>query len=163
MRAKFPYKKRRKRVGFGIGSGHGKTATRGQKGQRSRSGAPKRPGFEGGQNPLYRRLPKRGFNNAAFHTAYAVVNLHRVAAMEEIEITPESLRARGVIKKNLPVKILGAGDLQKAITVKAHRFSGSAKEKGKDPAPRTEGVKPERPEEGDDKPREENPKSEGGS
>lgn len=129
MRAKFPYKKRRKRIGFGIGSGHGKTATRGQKGQRSRSGAPKRPGFEGGQNPLYRRLPKRGFNNAAFHSQYAVVNLGRLAETDEKEITPESLRAKGLIKKNLPVKILGTGDIKKAVTIKAHRFSGQAKEK----------------------------------
>lgn len=129
MRAKFPYKKRRKRIGFGIGSGHGKTATRGQKGQRSRSGAPKRPGFEGGQNPLYRRLPKRGFNNAAFRTAYAVINLERLAETDEKEITPESLRAQGLVKKNLPVKVLGTGDIKKAVTIKAHRFSGQAKEK----------------------------------
>lgn len=129
MRSKFPYKKRKKRVGFGIGSGHGKTATRGQKGQRSRSGYTKHAGFEGGQNPLYRRLPKRGFNNAEFTQRYAVINLDRLAAIEDKEISPETLRAQGLIKKNLPLKVLGSGDLKKAVTVKAHSFSGTAKAK----------------------------------
>jgi large subunit ribosomal protein L15 len=129
MRAKKPYKKKRKRVGFGIGSGHGKTATRGQKGQNSRSGVSQRRGWEGGQTPLYRRLPKRGFNNAEFRTEYSVVNLDRLASLQEKEVSPELLHARGVVKKNRPVKILGVGELQKAMTVKAHRFSGAAKEK----------------------------------
>ncbi len=129
MRSKFPYKKRKKRVGRGIGSGHGKTSTRGQKGQRSRSGYTMHAGFEGGQNPLYRRLPKRGFNNAEFTQRYAVVNLERLASLEEKEISPETLRAQGLIKKNLPLKVLGSGELKKALTVKAHRFSDSAKAK----------------------------------
>ena len=105
MRAKFPHKKRRKRIGFGIGSGHGKTATRGQKGQKSRSGVSMRRGFEGGQTPLYRRLPKRGFNNEEFRTEYAIVNLDRLCLLEEKEISPEVLRARGIVKKNGLVKI----------------------------------------------------------
>ncbi len=129
MRAKFPYKKKRKRIGFGIGSGHGKTATRGQKGQRSRSGAHLRPGFEGGQNPLYRRLPKRGFSNAAFATRYEIVNLDRIAALEEKEISPEILKARGVVKTRALLKVLGTGEIKKAVTVRAHRFSESAKQK----------------------------------
>ena len=129
MRAKFPYKKRRKRVGRGIGSGHGKTSTRGQKGQRSRSGYSSRAGFEGGQNPLYRRLPKRGFNNADFTKRYAIVNLKWLQGLDVQEITPEILKSRGFIKKPYKgIKILGSGTLTKALTVKAHRFSESAKE-----------------------------------
>lgn len=129
MRAKFPYKKRRKRVGRGIGSGHGKTSTRGQKGQRSRSGYSSRAGFEGGQNPLYRRLPKRGFNNADFTKRYAIVNLKLLEGLDVQEITPEILKSRGVVKKAYKgIKILGTGKLTKALTVKAHRFSESAKE-----------------------------------
>lgn len=129
MRAKYPHSKRKKRVGCGIGSGHGKTATRGQKGQRSRSGYTKHAGFEGGQNPLYRRLPKRGFNNAEFTQRYSVINLDRIASFEGGEVSPETLFAQGVIKKRLPLKVLGSGDLKKAVTVKAHRFSGAAKAK----------------------------------
>ena len=130
MRAKFPYKKRRKRLGCGIGSGHGKTSTKGHKGQRARSGFSLKRGFEGGQNPLYRRLPKRGFNNAAFHENYNIVNVESFAALEEKEICPEVLAARGLIKKSgWKVKILGTGDVKKALTVKAHRFSESAKSK----------------------------------
>ncbi len=129
MRAKFPYKKKRKRIGFGPGSGHGKTATRGQKGQLSRSGVSQRGGWEGGQNPLYRRLPKRGFNNADFRTSYAVVNLQTLANVSSQEISPETLRAQGIVKKNLPVKILGSGEIKKAVTIKAHQFSASAKQK----------------------------------
>lgn len=130
MRAKFPYEKKKKRLGCGIGSGHGKTSTKGHKGQRARSGFSLRPGFEGGQNPLYRRLPKRGFNNAAFRREYEIVNLERIAALDEKEITPETLLAHGVIKKlRIGVKVLGEGEVKKAITVKAHRFSESAKAK----------------------------------
>ena len=130
MRAKFPYKKRRKRLGCGVGSGHGKTSTKGHKGQRARSGFSLRPGFEGGQNPLYRRLPKRGFNNNAFREAYAIVNLSSVAGLEEKEVSPETLLSRGVIKKlGRGLKILGTGEIKKAITIKAHRFSESAKAK----------------------------------
>jgi large subunit ribosomal protein L15 len=130
MKAKRPYAKRRKRLGCGIGSGHGKTSTRGHKGQRSRSGYSRRAGFEGGQNPLYRRLPKRGFNNAEFRKEFAIVNLDRLAALGEKEISPELLASRGVIKdKEAQVKILGNGEIKEALTVKAHKFSGSAKSK----------------------------------
>jgi large subunit ribosomal protein L15 len=129
MKAKFPYKKRRKRVGFGIGSGHGKTATRGQKGQNSRSGVSQRRGWEGGQTPLYRRLPKRGFNNAEFRTEYSVVNLDRLSLLGEKEVSPEVLRAKGIVTRKGLIKILGTGEIRKAVTVKAHRFSETAKAK----------------------------------
>lgn len=130
MKAKFPYKKRRKRIGFGIGSGHGKTATKGHKGQRARSGKQVRQGFEGGQNPLYRRLPKRGFNRAAFRKLYAIVNLETLAKLDEKEITPELLKARGIIKElHAGLKVLGNGEIKDARVVKAHLFSASAKEK----------------------------------
>lgn len=130
MRAKFPHKKRRKRIGCGIGSGHGKTSTKGHKGQNARSGVSQRVGFEGGQNPLYRRLPKRGFNNADFRTEYVPVNLDRIAALDLKEVSPESLRASGLIRKGGErLKVLGRGELKKALVVKAHAFSGSAKEK----------------------------------
>jgi large subunit ribosomal protein L15 len=130
MRAKTPYKKKPKRLGCGIGSGHGKTSTKGHKGQRARSGYSFNPGFEGGQNPLYRRLPKRGFNNANFKTTYTVVNLKQLAGLSEKEITPELLLQRGVIKKLRDgLKVLGEGELSNALTVKAHIFSASAKTK----------------------------------
>ena len=130
MRAKKPYNKKRKRVGCGNGSGHGKTATRGQKGQKSRSGVSFSAGFEGGQNPLYRRLPKRGFSNNAFRTQYNVVNLKSIASLDAAEVTPEVLLAEGVIKKaSKLLKVLGEGELKKAVTVRAHRFSESAKAK----------------------------------
>lgn len=130
MRAKRPYQKRKKRLGCGIGSGHGKTSTKGHKGQRARSGFSLRPGFEGGQNPLYRRLPKRGFNNAEFRTEYAIVNLGVIAKLGDKEVSPESLLSRGVVKKlHAGLKILGTGEIKGSITVKAHAFSASAKEK----------------------------------
>lgn len=130
MRHKTPYKKRKKRLGCGIGSGHGKTSTKGHKGQRARSGYRFRPGFEGGQNPLYRRLPKRGFNNAEFKKVYTVVNLKQLAGVSETEITPEVLLQRGVIKKlGAGLKVLGDGELKGALTVKAHSFSAAAKTK----------------------------------
>ncbi len=130
MRAKKPYEKKRKRLGCGIGSGHGKTSTKGHKGQRARSGCKIRPGFEGGQNPLYRRLPKRGFNNADFRTEYAIVNLDVISRVESGEVTLESLAALGFVKARKDgLKILGKGELKKALTVKAHRFSESAKQK----------------------------------
>src|SRR3989338_1452799 len=130
MRAKFPYKKRRKRRGIGAGSGHGKTSCRGQKGQMSRSGATRRRGFEGGQNPLYRRLPKRGFNQAAYQTDFAVFNVGRLVALGEKEIGPELLLERGLMKKNLKLlKVLGDGEVKKPLTVRAHQFSAAAKEK----------------------------------
>lgn len=130
MRAKHPYKKRKKRLGRGIGSGHGKTSTKGHKGQRARSGTGYKPGFEGGQNPLYRRLPKRGFNQKSFAKELAVVNLEKLAILEEKEITPKTLLEKGIIKKQLSgIKVLGRGEIKKAITVKAHAFSESAKSK----------------------------------
>ena len=130
MRHKTPYKKRKKRLGFGAGSGHGKTSTKGHKGQRSRTGFALNPGFEGGQNPLYRRLPKRGFNRSAFKKVYAIVNLQTLAKLEDKEITPELLLAKNVIKElHDGLKILGSGELNKAVTVKAHLFSVSAKTK----------------------------------
>ena len=130
MRSKFPYKKRKKRLGCGIGSGHGKTSTKGHKGQRARSGYRFRPGFEGGQNPLYRRLPKRGFNRNAFKNVYAIVNLQKLESLDEKEITPELLLKLGVIKELYDgLKILGSGELKKAVIVKAHLFSASAKTK----------------------------------
>jgi large subunit ribosomal protein L15 len=120
---------KRKRVGRGMGSGMGKTSTRGHKGQGSRSGTRLMRGFEGGQMPLHRRLPKRGFTNI-FKTDYEVVNLERLAELGESEITPESLRKAGVVssKKTL-VKVLGQGEVKGALTVRAHRFSKSAREK----------------------------------
>ena len=130
MRAKVPYRKKRKRLGCGIGSGHGKTSTKGHKGQRARSGFSLRRGFEGGQNPLYRRLPKRGFNQNAFRKEYAIVNLEALSHFEETEVSPELLAAKGIVNKNKDrIKILGNGEIKKSLIVKAHRFSESAKEK----------------------------------
>jgi len=118
----------RKRVGRGMGSGMGKTSTRGHKGQRSRSGSRMIRGFEGGQMPLHRRMPKRGFTNI-FRKEYNIVSLERLAALGETTITPDVLRKAGVVKTKLPVKILGDGELKAAITVQAHKFSKSAQEK----------------------------------
>ncbi len=122
--------KTRKRVGRGPGSGLGKTSGRGQKGQNARSGGGVRPGFEGGQLPLFRRLPKRGFSNAKFKTVYAVINLSDLNKFEDGAIvTPEILKEMGILKNQLNgVKILGNGKLEKKLTVKAHKFSESAKE-----------------------------------
>ena len=119
-----------KRVGRGIGSGHGKTATRGYKGQKSRSGSSVRPGFEGGQMPLYRRLPKRGFNNI-FRKEYAVVNLGALADLDAgSRVDPGSLKSSGIIRGFKDgVKILGSGELQRALHVSAHKFSNSAMKK----------------------------------
>jgi large subunit ribosomal protein L15 len=122
---------RPKRVGRGPGSGHGKTATRGHKGQKSRSGFSLRPGFEGGQMPLIRRLPKRGFTNA-FAKQWAEVNLDVLEAAFEAgaEVTPAILHKRGIVKKiGDGVVILGRGELTKPLRVVAHRFSASAREK----------------------------------
>ena len=119
---------KRKRVGRGMGSGMGKTSTRGHKGQRSRSGSRMIRGFEGGQMPLHRRMPKRGFNNI-FRKEYNIVNLERLAALGETMVTPDVLRKAGVIKTKLPLKILGDGELKIAITVQAHKFSKSAQDK----------------------------------
>jgi large subunit ribosomal protein L15 len=118
----------RKRVGRGMGSGMGKTSTRGHKGQRSRSGSRMIRGFEGGQMPLHRRMPKRGFTNI-FRKEFNIVSLERLAALGESTITPDILRRAGVIKTKHPVKILGDGELKSAITVQAHKFSKSAQEK----------------------------------
>jgi large subunit ribosomal protein L15 len=118
----------RKRVGRGMGSGMGKTSTRGHKGQRSRSGSRMMRGFEGGQMPLHRRMPKRGFSNI-FRKEYSIVSLERLAALGETMITPDVLRKAGVIKTAHPVKVLGDGELTAALTVQAHKFSKSAQEK----------------------------------
>jgi large subunit ribosomal protein L15 len=118
----------RKRVGRGMGSGMGKTSTRGHKGQRSRSGSRMMRGFEGGQMPLHRRLPKRGFTNI-FRTEYSIVSLEKLAGVGETTITPDVLRKAGVVKGKAPIKILGDGELTTALTVHAHKFSKSAQEK----------------------------------
>jgi large subunit ribosomal protein L15 len=120
---------KRKRVGRGMGSGMGKTSTRGHKGQRSRSGSRMMRGFEGGQMPLHRRLPKRGFVNI-FKKEYTVVNLSRLAELGEATVTPEVLYNAGILKKKGGmVKVLGNGDITTAVTVHAHKFSESAQEK----------------------------------
>lgn len=123
-------KKKRKRIGRGPGSGHGKTATRGHKGLLARSGGGKRPGFEGGQMPLARRIPKFGFTNP-FRTVYTIVNLESLAKLSDVnEVTPQTLvEARLVKKKRQPVKILGLGELNRPMIVRAHKFSKSAEEK----------------------------------
>jgi large subunit ribosomal protein L15 len=122
--------KNRKRVGRGPGSGMGKTSTRGEKGQKSRSGWASKPGFEGGQMPLFRRLPRRGFNNI-FRVEYAVLNLQQLELFRAgSTVSPDDFVTKGFIGKNETdaVKVLGKGKLTKALTVKAHRFSASAKE-----------------------------------
>lgn len=122
-------RKKRKRVGRGPGSGHGKTSCRGHKGQNARSGGGVKPGFEGGQMPLQRRLPKRGFTNI-FQKQYAIVNVGTLQNLSETDITPEVLVNEGVVKNVRDgIKILGQGELTKAINIKAHAFSESAKEK----------------------------------
>ncbi|MEI9968710.1 MAG: 50S ribosomal protein L15 [Terracidiphilus sp.] len=119
----------RKRVGRGMGSGMGKTSTRGHKGQRSRSGSHMMRGFEGGQMPLHRRLPKRGFTNI-FRTEYTVVNLDRIAELKIAEIGLDDYKKLGLASnKKALIKILGSGELKKAITIHAHKFSKSAAEK----------------------------------
>src|SRR5690349_3356416 len=111
-----------------MGSGMGKTSTRGHKGQRSRSGSRMMRGFEGGQMPLHRRLPKRGFTNI-FRKEYNIVNLEKLVRLAETTINPDVLRKAGVINTKHPVKILGDGELTSAITVQAHKFTKSAQEK----------------------------------
>lgn len=118
-----------KRVGRGPGSGMGKTSTRGQNGQKSRSGASIKPWFQGGQSPLYRRLPKRGFNNARFTTRYAIINLSDLNKFfnDGDVVSAEILKERGIIKNNLSgIKVLGNGVLEKKLTVRANRFTNSA-------------------------------------
>ena len=123
-------RKEKKRVGRGAGSGLGKTSGRGEKGQKARSGGGVKPWFEGGQLPLYRRLPKRGFTNALFKTEYAVINLSDLNKFEDgAVITPELLKEMGLVKKELSgIKVLGKGKLEKKLVVKAHKFSNVAKE-----------------------------------
>ena len=117
-----------KRVGRGPGSGLGKTSGKGEKGQNARSGGGVRPGFEGGQTPLFRRLPKRGFSNAQFKKVYAVINLSDLNKFEEgAVITPELLKEMGLIKQQLDgIKVLGNGTLEKKLHVRAHKFSNTA-------------------------------------
>ena len=121
-------KQKRKRVGRGPGSGLGKTAGRGHKGQKSRAGFSRQAGFEGGQMTLIRRVPKRGFTNL-FKQSYAVVNLARLAKVEETEITPDLLAELGLVRSGEPVKVLGGGEVGKALKVSAHKFSQSARTK----------------------------------
>jgi large subunit ribosomal protein L15 len=118
------------RVGRGQGSGNGKTAGRGHKGAQSRSGFKHKRGFEGGQMPLHRRVPKRGFHNP-FRREYIVVNVDDLAERFEAGtvITPELLRERGIVRASGPIKVLARGDIAKALTIRAHRFSGKAQEK----------------------------------
>lgn len=123
-------RKKAKRVGRGIGSGHGKTSCKGHKGQKSRSGGTKGPGFEGGQMPLQRRLPKRGFKNR-FKVDYAIVNLKDLSRLEGLDIiTPEVLVERGIVRdvKN-GIKVLGEGEIHRPLMIKANAFSASAKAK----------------------------------
>jgi large subunit ribosomal protein L15 len=123
-------KKKKKRVGRGIGSGHGKTSCKGHKGQKARSGRTKGPGFEGGQMPLQRRLPKRGFKNL-FKIEFAIVNLKDINKIEGIDvITPDVLIEKGIVKDIKDgVKILGGGEIRKPLTIKADAFSSSASAK----------------------------------
>jgi large subunit ribosomal protein L15 len=123
-------KKTRKRVGRGHGTGQGVQAGRGHKGAQSRSGYKRKRGFEGGQMPLHRRVPKRGFHND-FRVEYAVVNLDAIADRFEAGtvVTPELLRERGLVRSRQRVKVLARGDIGKQLTVKAHKFSGKAAEK----------------------------------
>ncbi len=123
---------RKKRVGSGEGSGHGKTSGRGGKGQTARSGSSIRPGFEGGQMPLYRKLPHRGFNNYEFRTSYAVVNVGDLARLDEStsEVNAEVLAKAGLIRAGIEnLKILGDGEITRALKVTAQKFTGSAKAK----------------------------------
>ena len=123
-------KKRRKRIGRGPGSGHGKTATKGHKGLLARSGGGKRPGFEGGQMPLIRRLPKFGFTNP-FRTEYTVINVRSFESWSGGDtVSPQAMVDAGLVKrKALPIKILGTGSLKRALVIQAHKFSKSAEEK----------------------------------
>ena len=130
----------KKRVGRGPGSGLGKTSGRGQKGQKARSGGSINPVFEGGQLPLYRRIPKRGFSNAKFKTRYAVINLKDLNVFEDgAVVTPALLKDAGIIKNQLDgIKVLGNGKLEKKITIQASKFSTSAMEKIKEAGSKAE-------------------------
>lgn len=120
-------KRRDKRVGRGVGSGHGKTSCKGHKGQKARSGGTKGPAFEGGQMPLQRRLPKRGFKNH-FSVEFAIINLKDINTLKDMDIiTPETLLEKGVIKDlKSGLKVLGEGEIQRPVTIKADAFSASA-------------------------------------
>ena len=130
----------RKRVGRGPGSGLGKTCGRGQKGQKARSGGSINPVFEGGQLPLYRRLPKRGFKNALFKTTYATINVEDLNAFEDgTVVTPALLKDKGIIKKGLDgLKVLGNGKLERKLTIQANKFSTSALAKIKESGSKAE-------------------------
>lgn len=124
--------KAKRRIGRGTATGQGKTAGRGQDGQWSRSGGGVRPGFEGGQMPLYRRLPKRGFSNSEFEIRYTTLNIDKLNSFEDgTEVTPEMLKAAGVIRKieKDGIKILGNGSIEKKLTIRANKFTKSAAEK----------------------------------
>ncbi|KRT35830.1 LSU ribosomal protein L15P [Acetomicrobium thermoterrenum DSM 13490] len=132
LRAPMGARKKPKRVGRGKGSGHGGTATRGHKGQKARAGGNISPRFEGGQMPLVRRIPKRGFNNARFARKYQYVNIVTLDEKfgENATVTPEQMYEAGIIEDlQTPVKILAKGDITKPLTVKAHKFSANAKSK----------------------------------
>jgi large subunit ribosomal protein L15 len=131
IKAKPGARKRKMRVGIGDGSGKGRTCGKGQKGQTSRTGGGKGRNFEGGQSPLYMKMPKKGFNNARYRTQYQVVSL---AALERVfknqnEVGLEALKVHGLVKGRLPVKVLGDGDIKKPLKVQAHAFSKIAQEK----------------------------------
>ena len=130
----------KKRVGRGSGSGLGKTSGRGQKGQKARSGGSINPVFEGGQLPLYRRIPKRGFSNHMFKTTYAVVNLDQLNVFENgTVVTPALLNEAGIVKNQLDgIKVLGNGKLEKELTIQANKFSTSALEKIKESGSKAE-------------------------
>ena len=127
--------KSRKRVGRGPGSGMGKTSGTGENGQKSRSGVSIKPWFQGGQSPIYRRVPKRGFNNAQFTTRYAIINLSDLNKFfnDGDVVSEEILKERGIIKKRLSgIKVLGNGNLEKKLTIKANRFTSAAVSKIED-------------------------------
>lgn len=130
----------KKRVGRGSGSGLGKTSGRGQKGQKARSGGSINPVFEGGQLPLYRRIPKRGFSNHMFKTTYAVINVEQLNAFADgTVVTPALLKEAGIIKNQLDgIKVLGTGKLEKKLTIQANKFSTSALEKIKESGSKAE-------------------------
>ena len=130
----------KKRVGRGPGSGLGKTSGRGQKGQKARSGGSINPVFEGGQLPLYRRIPKRGFSNAKFKTVYATINVDELNVFEDgTVVTPALLKDTGLVKKQLDgIKVLGNGKLEKKLTIQANKFSASALEKIKEAGSKAE-------------------------
>jgi large subunit ribosomal protein L15 len=121
----------RKRIGRGVGSGLGKTSGRGHKGWGQRSGAPRRPGYEGGQMPIYRRVPKRGFTNARFATHYTVINVEKLGSFEDgATVDLATVLERGLVSMNAPMfKVLGNGELKKRLTVRAQKFTKSARAK----------------------------------